>query len=117
MSKIRKMILQIYDIYQDNDYIEAEDLERRLKSERNAKIDAINEEYSKLLIPIKKLLDYMEHGELDKLNDFIMAYAPIVMMELDDAAAELIDIGIPDSNGCWTRCSECDNLTCDRKDK
>lgn len=117
MTELRKRILQIYEIYQDNDYIDAEDLERRLKSERDAKIDAINEEYAKLLVPLSKLLGYMEHGELDKLNDFMIEFAPIVMFELDDAVAELVDIGIPDGKGCWTRCSECDNVTCDRKNK
>lgn len=89
MSNMRKQIRRIYDIYQSNDYLDAEDMERKLKEERAARIELINEEYARLLVPLRKLLEYMEHGEVAKLHEFMMAFAPIMMDEVDDAADEL----------------------------
>lgn len=89
MSKMRKQIMRIYQIYKSNDQIEAEDMERRLKAERDAQIDCINDEYARLLVPLSSLLAYMDYGEADRLYDFIEAFAPIMLHEVDDAADEL----------------------------
>lgn len=122
MSKMRKQIRRIYDIYQSNDYLDAEDMERKLKEERAARIELINEEYSRLLVPLAKLLEYMEHGEVAKLHEFMMAFAPIMLDEVDDAAADLMEyddaIDIQktgEANGCWIKCDDCANTTCTRR--
>lgn len=89
MNELRKRILQIYDIYKREDYIDADDLERRLKSERDAKIDAINEEYAKLLVPLHDLCIFLETGNIDAEHRAVMALTDTMLRELEDAADEL----------------------------
>ena len=89
MSKMRKQIMRIYQLYKSGDYIEAEDMERRIKAERDAQIDCINEEYARLLVPLSSLVAYLDHGEADRLYDFVEAFAPIMLEEVDDAADQM----------------------------
>lgn len=89
MNELRKRILQIYDIYNREDYIDADDLERRLKSERDAKIDAINEEYAKLLVPLHDLCIFLETGNIDAEHRAVMALTDTMLRGLEDAADEL----------------------------
>lgn len=89
MSELRKRILQIYDIYKRDDFIDADDLERRIKSERDAKIDAINEEYDKLLVPLHDLCIYLDTGNREAEQRAIMSLTDIMLRELEDAADEM----------------------------
>lgn len=89
MSKMRKQIMRIYQLYKSGDYIEAEDMERRIKAERDAQIDCINEEYARLIVPLSSLVAYLDRGEADRLYDFMEAFAPIMLDEVDDAADQM----------------------------
>ena len=50
MSKLRKQIRRIYDLYKDENYLGAFRMERELKEERDAIIDSITKEYARLLV-------------------------------------------------------------------
>lgn len=89
MNELRKRILQIYDIYKRDDLIDADDLERRLKAERDAQIEAINEEYAKLLVPLHDLCIYLETDNREAEQRAIMALTDTMLRELEDAADEL----------------------------
>lgn len=89
MTELRKRILRIYDIYKRDDYIDADDLERRLKEERDAQIDAINAEYAKLLVPLHDLCIYLETGNKDAEARAVMALTDSMLRELEDAANEM----------------------------
>lgn len=89
MSELRKRILKIYDIYKRDDFLDADDMERRIKAERDAQIDAINEEYAKLLVPLHDLCIYLETGNIDAEHRAVMALTDIMLRELEDAADEM----------------------------
>lgn len=89
MTKLRERILKIYDIYKRDDFIDADDLERRLKAERDAQIDAINEEYAKLLVPLHDLCIYLETGNHEAEQRAIMSLTDTMLRELEDAADEM----------------------------
>ena len=93
MSKLRKQIRRIYEIYQDENYLAAARMERQLKEERDAIIDTINKEYARMLVPLGSLVVYLERGETDKLYEFTEAFAPVILDEIDDAADELFYSG------------------------
>lgn len=93
MSKLRKQIRRIYELYQDGNYLAAFRMERQLKGERDAIIDTINKEYARLLVPLGSLVAYLERGEADKLYEFTEAFAPVMLDEIDDAAHELFYSG------------------------
>lgn len=89
MSKDRDLIRKIYDIYKRDDYADAEDLERRLKAERDAMIDQINEDYARFLVPLKNLIKYMYNGNSEPLQQFLLDFGAIMAEEIDDGMREL----------------------------
>lgn len=98
MSKDRDLIRKIYDIYKRDDYADAEDLDRRLKAERDAMIDQINEDYARFLIPLKHLIKHMYTGDVEPLQHFLLDFGAIMAEEIDDGMRELgIDGGDQDA--------------------
>lgn len=85
----RELIRKIYGIYKKDDYIEAEDLERKLKAERDAMIDQINEDYARFLVPLKNLVKHMYTGDVEPLQHFLLDFGMIMSEEIERGMEEL----------------------------
>lgn len=89
MSKMRKQIRQIYEIYKKKHYLQAEDLHRQLCEERDAMIDTIRDEYNELIFPLSDLCTYLEKEQKDAELSFLISFAPLMMREADDFADQM----------------------------
>lgn len=79
----RDLIKKIYMIYKKDDYLEAEDLERNLKAQRDEMIDQINEDYARFLVPLKNLVVHMETGDIEPLQKFLLDFSMIMSEEIE----------------------------------
>lgn len=79
----RDLIKKIYMIYKKDDYLEAEDLERKLKAQRDEMIDQINEDYARFLVPLKNLVIHMETGDIEPLQKFLLDFGMIMSEEIE----------------------------------
>lgn len=85
----RDLIKKIYMIYKKDDYIEAEDLERKLKAQRDEMIDQINEDYARFLVPLKNLVKHMYTGDVEPLQQFLLDFGMVMSEEIDRGMKEL----------------------------
>lgn len=85
----RELIRKIYGIYKKDNYIEAEDLERKLKTQRDEMIDQINEDYARFLVPLKNLVKHMYTGDVEPLQQFLLDFGMIMSEEIDRGMKDL----------------------------
>lgn len=85
----RELIRKIYGIYKKDDYLEAEDLERKLKAQRDEMIDQINEDYARFLVPLKNLVKHMYTGDVEPLQHFLLDFGMIMSEEIERGMEEL----------------------------